>query len=92
MRLADAQHEDKRDTDSALACTRNIELLTDANIELKHVTDFDISKTRKFLHTPKDGQYAQDNEEFYVQNYSNNKFIQDFMERVDNTSKEWLAE
>jgi len=58
MRLADSHHEEKKDTDSALLCMRNIELLTDANIDLKHVTDFDYSKTRKFLHTPKDGRYA----------------------------------
>jgi hypothetical protein len=43
MRLADSNHDEKRDTDSALLCMRNIELLTDANIELKHVTDFDFS-------------------------------------------------
>ena len=41
-----------RDTDQANI--RTIELLTDANLDLK-VSDIDLSKARNFVHTPKDG-------------------------------------
>ena len=54
--------------------------------------DLDLDACRKFVHTPKDGAQAPENESFYLQHYAQNKFIQSFMRNVDNQCKKWSNE
>lgn len=49
-----------------MLCIRQIELLTDANIELKEMKDLDLHECRRFVHTPKEGTQAPENENFYL--------------------------
>lgn len=38
---------------------------------------------RRFVHTPKNGQQYPEDESYYLQHYSQNQFIQEYMTRVD---------
>jgi len=44
------------------------------------------------VHTPKDGSQAPENENFYLQHYAQNQFIQSFMKNVDSQGKKWSQE
>lgn len=41
--------------DNEIACIRQIELLTDVNLDLKEIKGVDLDHCRRFVHTPKDG-------------------------------------
>ena len=68
---------------------RQIQLLTDANINLRLMNDLDLTKTRKFQHTPKDGSQPPEDCDYYASHYKQNKFIREFMNGVDKRMKNW---
>ena len=79
-------------SESELANIRNIELLTDANVVLKLRSDLDLSHTRQFLHTPKEGWNPAENTDFFLQHYKENEFLQNFMKSIDARMDRWSKE
>jgi len=44
---------------------------------------------RRFVHTPKSGQQYPEDDDYYLQHYSQNKFIQDYMNKIDGFNKQF---
>ena len=76
--------------DNEVACIRQIELLTDVNLDLKEIKGVDLDHCRRFVHTPKDGYQPPEDQQFYLKHYAENQFIQSFMRNVDNQQKKWV--
>lgn len=76
-------------SEEAQQCIRNIELLTDTNVDLKHLSELDFNQMRRFVHTPKSGQQYPEDDDYYLQHYSQNKFIQDYMNKIDGFNKQF---
>lgn len=58
--------------DNELACIRQIELMTDCNLELKEIKGLDLDQCRRFVHTPKDGFQPPEDQTFYLKHYAEN--------------------
>ena len=64
----------------------------DSNLDLKDCSHLDLDFCKRFVHTPKPGDMAPENEELLIQYYTENKFIQDYMHHVDDVQKKWVQE
>lgn len=44
------------------------------------------------MHTPKSGMHPAENDNQYLQNYKENKFLQTFMRHADGVARKWVEE
>jgi hypothetical protein len=56
------------------------------------MSGLDLGDYRQFLHTPKEGNQPNENQDFFTSNYENNAFIRTFMKTVDHQFKQWAAD
>lgn len=95
---SDQSQDEKRSLSSSekseaeLLNIRNIELLTDANIQLKCMDHINLADARKFVHTPKSGDQPPEDSNFFIHHYKQNKFIRDYMQSIDHKMKEWCVD
>ena len=80
--------EESERSDGEVQTIRNIQLLTDDHLNIKNFED-NLANCNRFVHTPKEGYMPKLDQNFFVQKYSENLDIQNFMKHVDGQFNVW---